>query len=137
VHARHASLQGDLRNLRDTTAEALHHGDAACAAVHRPGARPARELGDRPQRTGFAWRLAHHCQPAGNRVLSGRLQQLIYEAFDGVAGVGVPDRAPPEHRHTDVGRVQVATEVGDVVRDLSRALDRARIDAVLDHCLEG
>ena len=45
--------------------------------------------------------------------------------------------APPQDRDADLRRVEFAPEVGDLVRQFVRTLDRGRIDAVLHHRLEG
>ncbi len=47
--------------------------------------------------------------------------------------MGRAHRAPPEHRHLDVGGHQIDQQVGHGVRQGRGALDRGRIDAVLDH----
>src|SRR5439155_16175734 len=83
VHARLAiALRRHFRNLRDEAAEALDHGNAARASVHWTWARPSGELRNGAQHAGRARRIAHHGETAGHRVLAGRLQQLVHEAFD-------------------------------------------------------
>ena len=37
-----------------------------------------------------------------DRILSGRLEQFVDEGFHRVTGVGVTDRAPPQHRDADI-----------------------------------
>lgn len=95
---------------------------------------PACELGDRLEHAGGArMPVAHHREPALHRILPGGLQQLVDKALDGIAGMGVADRAPPQGRHADLGVVHLAAEIRDLVEDLVGPLDRRRVDAVLDH----
>src|SRR4029077_15949602 len=53
------------------------------------------------------------------------------------AGVGMPYRTPPQHRHADVDLVQIAFEISDLVGNIVRALIGRGVQAVLEgHRLE-
>ena len=47
-----------------------------------------------------------------DRVLAGRLRQLVDEDLDRVGGVGLADRTPPQHRHADLGGRQLDAQFG-------------------------
>src|SRR3546814_4098605 len=62
-----------------------------------------------------------------DRVLARRLGQLVDESLGRVGGVGAADRSPPQHRHADVGGVQVDGDVRHVVGQRGGALHRGMV----------
>ena len=125
-----------LHDLRHEGIEAFDHRDAAGAAGRELGVVPIGEFGDRLEHAGVARLVGHQREPAFDRILARGFQQLVDEGLDRVAGVGVADRAPPQHGHTDIDLVQVALEIRNLVGNLVGALTGGGIHAVLDHRLE-
>ena len=77
----------------------------------RPGASadaPARLLAASSSTPRMARVALQQLAPQLDRVLAGRVRQLVDEGLGRERGVAVPDRAPPQHRHADLGRVQLA-----------------------------
>ena len=66
-----------------------------------------------------------------DRIAGGRLRELVEEGFRRVRGVGASDGTPPQHRHADVGRVQLHADGRHGVRKIRRALHGRLIHAVL------
>jgi hypothetical protein len=58
-----------------------------------------------------------------DRVPTRRVRQLVEEGLRRKGGVGVADRAPPQDRHPDLGRVQLHAEARDVVGEIDRPLN--------------
>ena len=68
-----------------------------------------------------------------DRILAARLEQLVDEGLDGEGGVGVADRAPPEHRHGELRLVRDHAQVRDGVGHVRGPLDHLRVvDAAAD-----
>src|SRR3546814_3791884 len=72
----------------------------------------------------------------GERIPSGRMRQLVDEAFDVEAGDAVADRAPEADGYAEVLHHVLDAAVGRGVGRLDRTLDRGRIDAVLQELRE-
>jgi hypothetical protein len=114
------------------------HRNAARTARLQLRALPVGKLRDSAQHTGMARLLAHQFKAALDRVLACRFEQLIDKRFDGITGVGMPHRTPPQDRHTDIDLMQVAFEVRDIVGNFVRAFIGCRVEAVLHgHRLKG
>ena len=108
------------------------HGDA-----------PAVSRGERLAPAGFFSGGLQHLQVAGVLgqkpaavlvgVLACGMGQFVQEALHDKGGVGVPDRAPPEHRHGVFRAVQFHLQVGDGIGGICGPFHRRIVDAVLDH----
>ena len=68
-----------------------------------------------------------------NRVFPRRLGQIVDHGFHHERGMGVPHRAPPQHRHAGLRRVQTRLHVWNVVRRVGDTFDTGRVNPALDH----
>ena len=98
---------------------------------------PVGFLGRQLEHAGVLGVLGQQFEAQGHRVLAHRRRNLIEENLGRVGRVRGADRAPPEHRHADIGRrMQIDQQVGDGVRQIGGAFDRNVVDTILDHHLE-
>ena len=77
--------------------------------------------------------LLEQREAEGERIAPGRGGKLVDHRFHHVRGVRVADRAPPQRPHRERRRMQRTRHHRQVVDALVDALDRGRVDAVLDH----
>ena len=140
VRGHHAAFDPDaavggfrhFRNGGDEAAERLVHGDAAIA-TGRDRLRPAGFLGGQRQHRAFAGVGRQQRQPQRDRILAGGRRDLVEQGLHHVRGMGVADRAPPQHRHRRRRMGHAHVDIGQRVRGIDDALGRGGIDAVLHH----
>ena len=106
----------DLGAGRDVAAVAHVLGEAAEDALRRRLA-PAGLLGDRVEHGEVLGMVRHQLAPELERILAGRMGQLVHEAFE-IDGVLVDVHAAPEaRRHVRVAHRVVDQQVRDGVAD--------------------
>src|SRR5436309_90329 len=83
----------------------------AARAAARQRLAPARAIGGQVQRREMARVLGEERAAQVDGIASRRMREIIEERLRRVRGVRTADRAPPEHRHPDLRRVEIHGDV--------------------------
>ena len=118
----------DLGSRRDVAVERLHLRQPAKSALRRRLA-PADPLGHGVQHAEVPRVARHELAPELERILAGRLGELVHEALDEDGVLVDVDAAPESRRHMRVAHRMVDQQVRDGVAE--------RVLAGFEHALEG
>ena len=76
--------------------------------------------------------IREHREPERDRILARLFREQIDHVLGRMRGVRCADGPPPQHGHANLDGMQLDGQVGDGVRQGTRALDRRAVDPILD-----
>ena len=94
---------------------------------------PAGLVGGELKHATVARVTGEECHPECDRIFACCNRKFVDECLGRERGVRRADRAPPQHGHAELGRMQVDRQVRDRIGQRRRTFHRRSIDAVLDH----